>query len=64
MAQTEREMADLIVRWCDVETAEATTLAQVISAAQFVTMAAAPATAPVADVVAQVRAYVETVLAR
>jgi hypothetical protein len=57
-------MADLIVRWCDVETAEATTLAQVISATQFVTMAAAPATAPVADVVAQVRAYVETVLAR
>lgn len=64
VAQTEREMADLIGRWCAVEPAEATTLAQVISAAQFVTMAAAPATAPVTDVVAQVRQYVEAVLAR
>jgi TetR/AcrR family transcriptional regulator len=64
VAQTQREMVDLIVRWCDLGTAEATTLAKLISAAQFVTMAAAPATAPVADVVAQVRDYVEAVIAR
>lgn len=64
VAQTEGEVADLLVRWCHLEAAEAIRWARVISAAMFVTMAAAPAEASVTDVVAAVHENVSTVIDR
>ncbi|QKE82643.1 TetR/AcrR family transcriptional regulator [Arthrobacter sp. NEB 688] len=62
VAETDRATVDLIRRWTDADEAEAARQAGVISAAMYVTMAAAPEEAPVDDVVEAVRRSVATVL--
>ncbi len=60
--ETERTMAALIGRWTETDEREATRQARLVSAAMYVTMAAAPAETAVADVVATVRESISTVL--